>query len=115
MLSSHLVGDLERVCDYLVLLIESRVRLAGDVEELLATHYRLIGPRRDPAGLPSDQQVIEASHTERQSTLLVHSDAPIHDPAWTVEQVSLEDLILAYMRQAATAERSRPTIASVRT
>jgi ABC-2 type transport system ATP-binding protein len=114
-LSSHLVGDLERVCDYLVLLIASRVRIAGDVEELLATHYRLSGPRRDPASLPSDQHVIEASHTDRQSTLLVRTDAPIHDPAWTVEQVSLEDLVLAYMRQAASAEQPRPAVSSVRT
>lgn len=114
-LSSHLVSDLERVCDYLVLLIESKVRTAGDVEELLAAHHRLIGPRRDPASLPSDQHVIEASHTERQSTLLVRSDVPIHDPAWTVEQVSLEDLVLAYMRQAADTARARHAVSGVRT
>ena len=51
-LSSHLVADLERVCDYLVLLAASRVQLAGDVEELLATHRRLTGPRRDLDSLP---------------------------------------------------------------
>jgi ABC-2 type transport system ATP-binding protein len=114
-LSSHLVGDLERVCDYLVLVIASRVRIAGDIEELLATHHRLSGPRRDPADLPSDHHVIEASHTDRQSTLLVRTNAPIHDPTWTVEQVSLEDLVLAYMRQAASAEPPRPAVSSVRT
>lgn len=113
-LSSHLLGDLERVCDYLILIIESRVRLAGDVEELLATHHRLIGPRRDPASLSSDQHVIEASHTERQSTLLIRTDAPIRDPAWAVEQINLEDLVLAYMRQSAdTASAGRP-VSSVR-
>ena len=46
-LSSHLVSDLERVCDYMIVLVESRVQVAGDVDELLATHYRLTGPRRD--------------------------------------------------------------------
>jgi ABC-2 type transport system ATP-binding protein len=100
-LSSHLVADLERVCDYLIVLVDSRVQVAGEVEELLATHHLLTGPRRDPATLPADQHVISASHTDRQSTLLVRTDAPIHDPAWTVGQVSLEDLVLAYM--------SRPT------
>jgi len=115
-LSSHLMGDLERVCDYLVLLIASRVLLAGDVEELLATHHRVIGPRFDPARLPPGQQVIEASHTERQTTLLIRTDASIHDPSWTVEQVNLEDLVLAYMRQAAAAASPahRP-VSSVRT
>jgi ABC-2 type transport system ATP-binding protein len=108
-LSSHLISDLERVCDHVVLLIGSTVRLAGDVDHLLDTHHRLTGPRRDPATLPGGQQVIEASHTERQSTLVVRSEGPIHDPAWTVEPVSLEDLVLAYMRQAADARRSRPS------
>ncbi len=75
-LSSHLVNDLERVCDYLVVLAASRVQIAGDVDALIASHHRLIGPRRDPASLPSDQQVIQASHTDRQSTLIVQSRQP---------------------------------------
>jgi ABC-2 type transport system ATP-binding protein len=106
-LSSHLVADLERVCDYLIVLAASRVQLTGEVEALLASHHRLTGVRRDPSSLPSDQQVIEASNTDRQSTLIVRSEGPIHDPAWTVEQVDLEDLVLAYMSQAGEAERVR--------
>jgi ABC-2 type transport system ATP-binding protein len=99
-LSSHLVSDLERVCDYLVVLAASRVQIAGDVDTLIASHHRLIGPRRDPATLPSDQLVIQASHTDRQSTLIVQTRHPVLDPAWTVEQLNLEDLVLAYMSQA---------------
>ena len=99
-LSSHLVADLERVCDYLVLLVAGRVTLAGDVDELLASHHRLVGPRRDPATLPSQQVVIETSHAEKQTTLLVRADGPIIDPAWTATSVTLEDLVLAYMRRA---------------
>jgi ABC-2 type transport system ATP-binding protein len=96
-LSSHLVSDLERVCDHLIVLVDSRVRLAGDLDTLLATHHRLTGARRDPATLPADQHVIAASHTDRQSTLLVRTEAPIHDPAWTVGRLDLEDIVLAYM------------------
>ena len=73
-LSSHLVADLERVCDYLIVLVGSRVQVAGPVEELLATHHLLTGPRRDPATLPAGQQVISASHTDRQTTLLVRTN-----------------------------------------
>ena len=98
-LSSHLVADIERVCDYLIVLVSSRVQLTGEIEDLLATHHRLIGPRYDPSSLPENQQVIEESHSERQSTLLVRSDGPIMDPAWTIEALSLEDLVLAYMSQ----------------
>ncbi|GAA2092884.1 ABC transporter ATP-binding protein [Actinomadura alba] len=108
-LSSHLVSDLERVCDYLIVLVDSKVQVAGELEKLLATHHRLTGPRRDPARLPADQHVISASHTDRQSTLLVRTQAPIHDPAWTVGQISLEDLVLAYMSKPADTHR-RPTL-----
>ena len=68
-LSSHLVADLERVCDYLIVLVDSRLQVAGEVDDLLASHHRLVGPRRDPESLPSGQEVIEESHTDRQSTL----------------------------------------------
>jgi ABC-2 type transport system ATP-binding protein len=110
-LSSHLVSDLERVCDYLIVLVDSRVRVAGKVDELLATHHRLTGPRRDPTRLPADQHAISASHTDRQTTLIIRTDAPIHDPAWTVSQIGLEDLVLAYMSQPAdTGSNDRPIL-----
>jgi ABC-2 type transport system ATP-binding protein len=104
-LSSHLVSDLERTCDYLIVLVGSRVRAAGEVEELLATHHRLTGPRRDPDRLPAGQHVVSARHTDRQSTLIVRTDAPIHDPAWSVSQVTLEDLVLAYMDRCPAEHR----------
>jgi ABC-2 type transport system ATP-binding protein len=109
-LSSHLVADLERVCDHLVVLVASRVQIAGDVDELLASHHRLSGARRDPKSLPGDQEVIEARHTDRQSTLLVRSEGPIYDPSWAVESVGMEDLVLAYMGRAVDAEPQRPTL-----
>lgn len=102
-LSSHVVADLERVCDHLVVLVDSKVRLGGEVEALLATHHRLIGPRRDAASLPADQHVVSAHHTDRQSTFVVRTDGPIHDPSWTVGRLSLEDLVLEYMRRSSEA------------
>jgi ABC-2 type transport system ATP-binding protein len=105
-LSSHLIADLERVCDYLVVLVASRVQLAGDVAELLASHHRLSGPRRDPGSLPAGQEVIEASHTDVQSILLIRSDGPVLDPAWTVRPVTMDDLVLAYMSRARDAGTS---------
>jgi ABC-2 type transport system ATP-binding protein len=105
-LSSHLITDIERVCDYLIVLTASRVRLAGETEELLATHHRLSGPRRDPRTLPASWDVIEESHAGKQSTLLVRTSEPVLDPAWTVRPVTLEDLVLAYMRQPGDAARA---------
>ncbi|MEV4179804.1 ABC transporter ATP-binding protein, partial [Nonomuraea sp. NPDC049709] len=92
--------------DYLIVLVDSRVQVAGEVDRLLATHHRLTGPRRDPDRLPADQHVISARHTDRQSTYVIRTDGPIHDPAWTVSRLSLEDLVLAYMEQR-TADNRR--------
>lgn len=105
-LSSHLVADLERVCDYLVVLVSSRVQVAGEIDELLASHRRLTGPRHDLDRLPRGQVVIQHRHTDRQSTLLVRSTEPILDPTWTVEEIGMEDLVLAYMGRAAEVERA---------
>ncbi len=112
-LSSHLVADLERVCDHLVVLAEARVLVADDVDALLASHHRLIGPRRGPGSLPEGQEVIQASHTDRQSTVIVRTDGPVLDPAWTVERLGLEDLVLAYMSQAAGPDRDRRPVLEV--
>jgi ABC-2 type transport system ATP-binding protein len=106
-LSSHLVADLERVCDYLVVLVASQVQLAGEVDDLLASHHRISGPRRDPRKMPPQQEVIEESHTDKQSTLLVRTDEPILGPAWSVRRVTLEDLVLAYMSRGRDIERGQ--------
>jgi ABC-2 type transport system ATP-binding protein len=102
-MSSHLVADLERVCDYLIVLVASRVQVAGEVDDLLASHYLLTGPRQDPAAFPASWQVITASSTDQQSSVLIRSGTPVTDPAWNIGKVGLEDLVLAYMSQAATA------------
>jgi ABC-2 type transport system ATP-binding protein len=101
-MSSHLVADLERITDYLVVLVGSRVQLAGEVDQLLGSHQLLTGARRDPSALPPAQHVVTASHTDRQSTILVRSDEPLLDPTWSVSQIDLEDLVLAYMGLART-------------
>ena len=100
LLSSHVVSDLERVCDHVVVLVDSQVRVAGDVDDLLATHHRLTGPLREERSLPSDQDAIWSSHTDRQSTYVVRTESPILDPAWSVAPLGLEDLVLAYMTAA---------------
>jgi len=91
----------------LVILVASKVRLSGEVSELLASHWRLSGPRREASTLPSDQAVVDESHTEKQSTFLVRTNQPILDPAWNVKPVTLEDLVLAYLSNPRLPERVR--------
>jgi ABC-2 type transport system ATP-binding protein len=102
LLSSHIIGDLERVCDYLIILSASYVQLAGDIQEIGRMHKRLIGPRQDVDAIASVHTVVETSQTERQTTLLVRTNGLLFDPSWEVQEVSLEDIVLAYLGQQVT-------------
>jgi ABC-2 type transport system ATP-binding protein len=96
LISSHVVAELERVCDHLVLLHRGRVRLAGDVDDLLAEHRLLTGPRSD--GAVELEGVIAAVHGGRHSNVLVRQPADaVPHPLWESRPVSLEDLVLAYL------------------
>jgi ABC-2 type transport system ATP-binding protein len=111
LLSSHLLADLERACDYLILLQTAHVQLAGPVEDLLAEHRTLVGPRTTSTAVPGVAAVIRASHTDRQTTLLARMDGELSDPSWTVHEVTLEDLVLAYLANGDT--RAISTVGTV--
>ncbi|MEK8144989.1 hypothetical protein NKH18_36335 [Streptomyces sp. M10(2022)] len=113
-LSSHLVSDLERVCDHLISLVASRVQIAGDVDDLLATHFRLITARREADSLPKEMRILRATHTERQSTFIVQAATAIPDPAWALEPLDLEDLVLTYMAEGKAGPARRPTLEAQR-
>jgi ABC-2 type transport system ATP-binding protein len=100
-LSSHLLADMERVADHLVLLAAARVQLCGDIDALLAEHRVLVGPRKPIAGIEQTHAVVQVTHTPRQTTLLVRGAAPVLDPAWESAEVGLEEMVLGYMGQDA--------------
>jgi ABC-2 type transport system ATP-binding protein len=95
--ASHVVADIQRICDHIVLLSSGHVRLEGDVEELLESHRLLTGPRRPLGSIRGVREVVRERYSGRQLTLLAITDGPIVDPSWTVDPVSLEELLLAYM------------------
>ena len=100
-MSSHVIADLEATCDRLVLLNGGRVQLTGAIDEVLAAHRLLTGPRTD-TGL-SVPGVVRAAHSTRHTDLLVRieADRPDFHPAWQSHPVGLEELILAYLEQPA--------------
>jgi ABC-2 type transport system ATP-binding protein len=108
-LSSHLIADLERVCDHIILLAESRVQLCGDIDTLLAEHRVLVGPRKDTSALERAHTVVHAVRTARQATLLVRLGGPVFDPAYEASDVDLEELVLGYMGASATPALARLT------
>ncbi len=95
-LSSHLVTDLERVCDHLVVLRNGRVAVAGDIGDLIRVHRLLVGPRHVGA-IAGVGAVVDRTDTDRQTTALVRTDGPILDPGWDVREVDLEEIVLGYL------------------
>ena len=95
-LSSHLVADLERVCDHLVVLRNGQVAVDGDIASLVRTH-RLVSGLRRTGSLTGVGQVIDRTDTDRQTIALVRTDGPVLDPAWEIGNVDLEEIVLGYL------------------
>ncbi|MEU0561998.1 ABC transporter ATP-binding protein [Dactylosporangium sp. NPDC006015] len=102
LLSSHILADLEHSCDHLVVLSSGAVQLSGAVDDIVGEHRRLVGPRHHGEPIGGVAAVVRARHTDRQSTLLVRVTGRVTDPSWTVHELTLEDLILAYLSDGVT-------------
>jgi ABC-2 type transport system ATP-binding protein len=96
-LSSHIVTELERVCDYLVTLTDGRPRLVGPIRQIVASHRLLIGPRSDASSIARVHNVIRESHVGRQTMLLVRANGHVYDARWEQHEVDLEEIVLAYL------------------
>jgi ABC-2 type transport system ATP-binding protein len=96
-IASHVIADLERVCDHIVLLSEGGVRLQGNVDELLGTHRLLTGARRPLGTIRGVEEIVRERYSGRQLTLLVRVAGTVVDPSWSVDPIGLEELLLAYM------------------
>ncbi len=118
LIASHVVSELERFCDWMIVLTAGHVRLAGPVDDLLAEHRLLTVPRATlDAGLPG--QCIHRADSDRHSTALVRADpggmAAQEHPGWHTDPVGFEQLVLAYLqRPAAAAAHDDPAEAAAR-
>jgi ABC-2 type transport system ATP-binding protein len=109
-LSSHVLAELERVADYLILLSQGRVQVAGEVEDLLASHRMLTGPAAEAARY-SERPVVHVRRAEAQAHLLVRAtaDDPV-PPGFQAHPVGLEELALAYLREPGAAALPGPAL-----
>jgi ABC-2 type transport system ATP-binding protein len=107
-LSSHVLTELERVADYLILMSLGRVQVAGEVDDLLAGHRMLTGPATE-AATHGEWPVVHVRRGEAQAHLLVRAGA--HDPVppgWEAHPVGLEELALGYLREPGAAALPGP-------
>jgi ABC-2 type transport system ATP-binding protein len=109
-LSSHVLAELERVADYLVLVSRGNIQVAGEVEDLLATHGLLTGPASESERYTRQWNVVHASSAASLVRLLVRYNG-ISDPVppgWEARAVTLEELTLAYLREPGAAALPGP-------
>jgi len=109
LLSSHVLAELERVADYLILMSRGRVQVAGEVDDLLASHRMLTGPAAE-AGRYAEWPVVHVRRGEAQAHMLVRAtaDDPV-PPGWEAHPVGLEELALAYLREPGAAALPGPS------
>ncbi len=96
-LSSHLLHDLERVCDHVVLLTAGRAQLCEEIDTILTTHRMLVGPKRPLVSVEPSITVVKSTTTTNQLRLVAKVEGPILDSTWEVSELGLEDIIVAYM------------------
>jgi ABC-2 type transport system ATP-binding protein len=102
--SSHVVSELERVCDYLVVLTAGQVQVAGEVDDLVAGHRVLLGPAADKLRVEDRFPVVRESVAGRQAHMLVRMNGGLSDAlplGWDMQPVGLEELVLSYLREPA--------------
>lgn len=110
-LSSHVLTELERVCDYFVLLSHGRVQVVGEVDDLLAHHRVLTGPASESEGNAQKWNVVHASRDASRVHLRVRCDST-SDPVpagWEARPISLEELTIAYLREPDAAAMPGPS------
>jgi len=97
LLSSHLLTDLERVSDHVIVMSGGRLALCGDIDEVVASHRVLTAPMRETDALERDHEVVRIDRTPRQVSVIARLRGPIAEAGWTVEEAGLEEIVLAYL------------------
>lgn len=111
--SSHVVSELERVADYLILMSHGRVQMMGVIDDLLATHVVLSGPTEQAASVAEHFVVVQSQQAGRQTQFVARIDSPAEFPDdWIAEKISLDELVLAYLREPSASAISGPLAVS---
>jgi ABC-2 type transport system ATP-binding protein len=107
--SSHVVSELERVADYLILMSHGRVQMVGMIDDLLAKHVVLSGPTDEAERVAELFAVVESQRAGRQTQFVARIDASTEIPnGWAADSISLDELVLSYLREPSASAISGP-------
>jgi ABC-2 type transport system ATP-binding protein len=108
--SSHVLSELERVCDYLVVLSHGSVQIANGTDELLASHRLLTGPVDQADNVAAHLSVVHERRAGRRASLLLRTNGHLSVPAdWQDEPSNLEEIVLSYLRSPDASALPGPT------
>ena len=98
-LSSHIISDLDPVCDHLIVMRDGRAALSEPMDDVRSRHHLVV---TDRGSEPPPGDVVAVERGARQARWMVRSDEP---PATTsggaagveVLRPSLEEIVVAYL------------------
>lgn len=97
-LSTHSLNDVSTICDYVIVLAHSRVVLANDIDFVMETHRFLTASLEDNPPVPGGVVKLKEELSKRERTIMARLELPVFDRRWTVEQPTLEEIVMAYLR-----------------
>ncbi|MHB1209699.1 MAG: ABC transporter ATP-binding protein [Acidimicrobiales bacterium] len=97
-LSTHALGDVGSICDYLVIMSHSTIVLADDLEFVVESHRFLSAASSNALALPEGVTVIDTQTSSREVTHLARMTLPLVDGTWQVTEPTLDEIIMAYLR-----------------
>jgi ABC-2 type transport system ATP-binding protein len=101
--SSHSIYELEKVCDYLILIIGGEVKLCDSLDRIIESH-RMIACAPGELGDYSDIEIIDRKLGTRFSTHLIRVKNLLSQSAFESHPSTLENIVLAYLRRAQEVE-----------
>lgn len=99
LMATHAIDDVSAICDYLIILSESRIVLSEDLDFVLESHRFLSRGLDDGVEVPSGATVLQERRSTREITYLVRLAMPLERDGWRIEQPSLNDIAIAYLRE----------------
>jgi len=94
--SSHVIAELERICDYLIVLLAGRVQIAGDIDDLRASHRVVTGPLDWP--LRTQVNVVSARNAAGRTSALVRVDSDARfGPGLEESEPTFDELTFGYL------------------
>lgn len=108
LMSSHILGEVVDLCEDVLVMGSGRITLAGEIDQVLASHRMLVGPgtSAEDLGFIPDGSIVDAQHAARQTTLLLNRPTGPLPEGWTASEATLEEVIVAHLRTANSADRA---------